>query len=750
MKRKIIFLFTLTLVIVHLLVKAQTLKGVVLNIENKQAIPFAIVQIIDLNSGLVANELGEFIIQNKLPKNSKLKVSAIGFESTTIQIALINDEPIQIYLKEKHVELAEVTVSASTGILQKQTIANVESRSLTELNTVLSTNLAEALSNVQGVYQSSTGVGISKPVIRGFSGVRVVTYLNGLRIENQQWGSDHGMGVTENGIGNIEIIKGPSSLLYGADALGGVVYFSDENYAKINSQEINFETQFESNSMRTKNFATYKIAKNNLRFNAFANYSNSADYSLANTKYIENSRFKELNLKGALGYNKKNWVINIRYNYINNYLGLPGDTQDSIIYPELFMVNKQSRNTITPAQHIQNHYLLFDNAFYFNKSDLKIQLGSTSNRLQEFEEDFDAADLDKKLINTTYNVRYKYNIKKSSFLVAGSQGMFQFNTNGINATEMLIPDSRMFDNGAFALFQTEINNWEVMTGVRYDNRYIETLMDFNGYTAFNKSYNGINYSAGASKIFNKFTFRTNVSSGFRPPHFSELITNGVHHGAMRYEIGNINLASEKATQVDLSIHYNNEHISVIVTPFYNQIKNYIYLEPQNVQLENFMVYEYKQAKTANLMGVDAGLHYHPHFLHQFHFEPSASYIFAEDENNNALPLIPQTRINTQLRYELEGNKKFKLENIAFQHLYFFQQNRVANYETNSTAYQIINLGANFKIEQKNAIYIKLGVKNMLNTNYIDHLSQLKNIGIAAPGINFYASIKININSTINH
>ncbi|MES2838007.1 MAG: TonB-dependent receptor [Bacteroidota bacterium] len=724
---------------------AQGLKGIVLNFETKQAVPFAIIQLIDLNSGLTANENGEFIIKKDLPKSIKIKISAIGYESITNQITPNNDSVFQFYLKEKHVELAEVTVSSATGLLQKHTITNVESRSLTELNTVLSTNLGEALSNIKGVYQVSTGVGISKPVIRGLSGVRVVTYLNGLRIENQQWGGDHGMGVTENGIGNIEVIKGPSSLLYGADALGGVVYFSDENYAKIDSKELNFETQFESNSMRTKNYATYKIAKNNLRFNIFANYSNSADYKLANQLFVKNSRFNELNLKGALGYNRKNWVMNVRYNFINNYIGLPGHTHDTIISAATFMVTKQSRKYTIPIQHIQNNYLLFDNSFYFNKSDLKIQLGTTSNHLLEFEEKITIPDIDKKLVNATYNTRYKYYLKESTHIVVGAQGMLQWNTNGLDATEILIPNSRMIDNGAFALFQTELKGWEFLAGARYDNRYIETLANFKGTNTFSKTFNGFNYSAGASKIVNNYSFRANVSSGFRPPHFSELISNGVHHGAIRYEVGNINLKNERATQIDLSAEYNNEHLSLVLSPFYNQIQNYIYIEPQNIMIDNFPVFEYKQVKKANLMGVDAGIHYHPHFLHQLHIEPSASYIYAENENNEALPLIPQTRINTQLRFEFESKKKIKLENIAVQHLYFLQQNRIANYETVSPEYQIINIGANFKIEKNNPVFIKVGVKNLLNANYIDHLSRLKNIGLAAPGRNFYVSFKININ-----
>jgi iron complex outermembrane receptor protein len=137
--------------------------------------------------------------------------------------------------------------------------------------------LGEAISNMSSVYQTSTGLGISKPVIRGLSGMRVISFLNGLRIENQQWGGDHGMGINENGIGNVEVIKGPSSLLYGADAMGGVVYFTDEAYAKQNEIQAKVESRYETNTSGSNNFATLKFNKNNLRFNLHANYANHAD-----------------------------------------------------------------------------------------------------------------------------------------------------------------------------------------------------------------------------------------------------------------------------------------------------------------------------------------------------------------------------------------------------------------------------------------------------------------------------------------
>ncbi|MFN4233198.1 MAG: TonB-dependent receptor [Bacteroidia bacterium] len=724
---------------------AQQFKGKVVSEEDGSAIPFATVYFVELNTGVSCTENGYFEYNFQLPKTFKVKFSAIGYQSKTVYLKYPVEEELVITLKEAHINLNEVTVSTTTGILQKHSIANIETRSISELAVNLPTTLGEAISNIPSVYQTSTGPGISKPVIRGLSGMRIVTYLNGLRIENQQWGGDHGMGVSENGIGTVEIIKGPSSLLYGADALGGVVYFMDESYAGLNEVNLTAESRYESNTNGSINFLSAKINKNNLRINIHGNHTNHADYRLPNGQYAKFSAFSETNIKAALGYNYKNWVLNIRYNYLQNFVGLPGHTHDTIFTKEIFQRTEAQRNIRIPAQHINNHYSLVENTFYFKNSDLKIWLGNTSNRLTEFDEKVTIPGIDMHLNTSTYNVRYKQSISEKTYLISGFQGMYQFNENGSKASEKLLPNATLNDNGVYALLHTEIANWELQTGIRYDIRTINTKEFFKGNDKLFKQYQGFNYSIGASKISDIFQFRINASSGFRPPHLSELLSNGVHHGTLRFEIGDINLKSETSHQIDLSGEYISEHLRIIINPFYQRIFNFIYINPAGIRVDGLPLFYYKQANYAELMGGDIGWHYHPHFLHQLHIENNISYIYAQKDNGTALPLIPQTRFNSTLRFELNTKGLIQIENLSIQHLYFLEQNRVATYESASAAYQLFHASASFKINFKNPIYIRTGVKNIFNEVYIDHLSRLKNIGLEHPGRNIFVSLKMNIN-----
>ena len=177
-----------------------------------------------------------------------------------------------------------MVISVPGGKLQSENIVNIERRKLEQLQQTAPATLAEAISNIPGVEQNTTGTGIGKPVIRGLSGNRIVTYAQGIRIENQQWGAEHGLGVGEVGIESAEVIKGPASLLYGSDALGGVLYFVDERYAKHNTVEGFAQIRFLSNTLGIFNTLGTKLHKGRFKLNLFGTYTSNADYQTPNIR----------------------------------------------------------------------------------------------------------------------------------------------------------------------------------------------------------------------------------------------------------------------------------------------------------------------------------------------------------------------------------------------------------------------------------------------------------------------------------
>lgn len=722
---------------------SQSVEGTIIDSTTKENIPFALINLIDIDASALADEHGHFRFQGQLPQPIKIRCSAIGYETKIFVLEQITGK-LTLMLSPAHIELKEVNISVSTGLIQKNSITNVESKTLEELGEVISPNLSEALSNISGVYNNSTGNGIGKPVIRGLSGNRVLTYLNGLRIENQQFGGDHGLGITELGIAQVDVIKGPSSLLYGADALGGVIHFTDEKYTTKGNFESSLSSIYESNTNSSKNIFSIKTAKNAWRINAYAYFNSSADYRLPSGDYLVNSRFQESAGKMALGYNKKNWVLNIRYSFQLSLIGLPGHSHDSIMDKSSFLQKKAERESQLPVQKTNSHFVLIENIFFLkNNNEIHLFTGFTANQLKEFEEKVTIPGINNQLNTYSYNLRWKKNMGKNGKLISGFQGMSQRNHNHSGAEEILIPQANLVDNGVYTLYRYTYKKAEIQGGLRYDTRFLQQLKTFKETLPQNFFFSGLNYSLGFLNNWRSLVLRTNISSGYRPPHLNELLANGVHHGALRFEIGNIALQPEYATQFDASLEYEGEHLALIFNPFYSQINRYIYLSPTNTFIDNYPVYQYNQIDKARLWGGDFGFHFHPHFLHHLHMESSLSFIQVEDESGHPLPLIPQTRINNTLRLELSGKKFVSIENISLQYLYFLPQNRVAENEISSPEYHLVHFGTQVKLNFKQPLLIKLGIRNLLNEEYIDHLSRLKNINIEAPGRNFYVGIKWN-------
>ncbi len=722
---------------------AQVFTGTVLDNETNEPIPYADVFFVELNTGRVTDMSGQFEIEHYHPKSIQILISFIGYTTLKEELDLNAISSRVFYLEPTHMELEEVIVSFSTGKLQNENVVSVEQKKITELQNSSPLTLAEAISNIAGVEQNTTGVGIGKPIIRGLSGSRIVTYSQGIRVENQQWGSEHGLGVGEVGIESVEVIKGPASLLYGSDALGGVLYFVDERYATHNTIEGFAQTTFLSNTLGSINNVGLKLHNEKVLFNLFGSLSSHADYNTPQENRVINTRFNEKNVKASLGFHKNNWISNIRYSYLLNNFGISEDATYS---------SSTARDMQLPFQTIGNHALSIENTLFTGDASWDLTLGYTSNKRQEFEDNENTAALDMNLRTGTYNLKWTSPMvsDKIEFII-GSQGMWQTNLN--SGEEQLTPDATTKDIGVFGLTNINLNQLQLQFGIRYDQRAIDSQQGLDDaaqikFPLLNKKYTSINYSGGAVYSLNAITLRANIASGFRAPNTSELLSNGVHEGTNRYEIGNSNLVSEQATQVDFSFDVRNKHIEVSVNPFMNVIKNYIFISPTGTSIGNTAVYEYKQTN-ATLMGGEFGVHYHPHSIHWLHLESNLAVVYAQDESDKPLPLIPATNINTTLKVEFTSSNKFRVKDIHVQDIYKFTQDRAGQFETSTASYNILNIGMNLVLRTKGQpIEMRLGIKNVLNTTYIDHLARFKPLGIPNPGINGYIGLKVKFNKQL--
>ncbi len=712
--------------------------GVITDIQ-KKPLSRVIILIPEIHKETISDDAGNFSFTNLPSGTFKIVFSFIGFETQTKTISVIqNEQKIDIVLEETMHQMDEVIVSTAFNKVQSQNVMKVEHQSMKALQQKGTATLIEGLATIPGVSQVSTGTSIGKPVIRGLSGNRVLVYSQGVRLENQQFGEEHGLGLNDSGIESVEVIKGPASLLYGSDAIGGVLYFNPEKFDKPNTFEGNFNQKLFSNSNGSKTSIGVKTSTENFKFLARGSYNSHADYKIPTGDRVTNTRYNETDFKSAIGFSNSKITSTLRYNFNKLDLGIPenGIADQSTTHKTTF-----------PKQSVYANILSLNNTIYFKNSKMDADLGYISNNRSEFE-DSNIAILKMQLNTFNYNIKY-YLPKLGKFeSIIGSQGMHQANAN--SGEELLIPDATTNDFGIFGTANYEWNKNVIQAGIRFDTRNITSiengiLGDEGYFQAIDKKFQSFNSSLGfKTNLKENMTLRLNLASGFRAPNLAELTSNGVHEGSNRYEIGNSNLKNEQNFQTDLNVEYRNPHFELFVNGFYNHINNYIFISPNGTITNGFDTYDYTQAN-ANLYGGEAGIHFHPHPLDWLHITSSFESVTGKKQNGDYLPLIPANKWNNAIKTEFKETKYLKDSFAVLNIEYNLDQNNPSQFETKTNDYTLVNLGFGGKITLGKTVFdVNLNANNLFDKTYISHLSRLKTDGIPNIGRNIVLGVNFNI------
>ena len=646
------------------------------------------------------------------------------------------------------VDLNEVVVSTPFKESVKNNVLNVGKLNLNNLNYIKRLNFSNAIQEIPGVSIISTGPGISKPVIRGLSSNRVTVFNQFMRVENQQWGAEHGMEISGFGVGSVEVIKGPMSVLYGSDAIGGVLYVNPDSYYKGEGSEIELGTIYNSNYQGLTTNLGIKGGSNKLSYLVQASLVDNKDFNTPDGE-VENTYFKNSDLKFGLGYTSDNFISDLRVNINDSEIGIPHgeenhddhdeDDHDDDDHDEDHDEDHEEHEEEKSYQDLTNTMISWKNRFLFeNRSEIEFTLGFSSNKRKEFghheeeghddhDEDHDDHDehgegptLNMDLETTTFDLKYIFPKSEKLELVFGTNILSQTNTN--YGEEELIPDADKRDFGVYALSHIHASKWDVLIGLRTDNRKITT-------SDFDKNYNSLNASLGFKRDFstNKI-FRLNFSNGYRAPNLSELFSDGVHHGTAQYEIGDRNLNEEKNFQTEISISSFGSDSSFGLDVFYNSVQDYIYLEPTGQTMSSMPVYNYSQAD-ASLMGGE--LYFSKSTsLDWLSYKTSFEYVSGEKAEGGYLPFISPFTFKHAFNLDFDSNN-FKVSIISKG-----KQNNVGQFETETDSYFLMNLSGSheFNLTNNNLGFV-WSINNLLDTEYYDHLSRFKKMGIHEMGRN---------------
>jgi iron complex outermembrane receptor protein len=630
----------------------------------------------------------------------------------------------------------------------------VDQLSKINITTIPSNNIVNAIATTPGVAAISTGEAVSKPVIRGLGFNRIVVVNEGVRQEGQQWGNEHGLEIDEFSADRIEVLKGPSSMLYGSDALGGVINILEPVSPSAGKIQGELVSKFSTNNLLTANSLMLEGNENGFVWRGRGTYKNAIAFNTP-VERIYNSGFNEQSAALLAGLNRSWGYTHLHASLWKSDIGFTEGERDSTTGQLLnnrgtvaTEEEMHSRTPVLPYQDVSHKKISVVNNILLGQSQLRVNAGWQQNDRKEFNETASAAGMWLHLSTITYDARYYFPHNDSLNgieTVIGFSSMNQLNQN--MGTEFLIPDYSLNDAGVFASAKKSFQRSTVNAGARYDLRNVngdKMISDSTEiFQPLSAKYSSFSGSAGMTYELNKFwNVKANVGSGFRAPNISELSAKGVHEGTFRYEIGNPSLKQETSLQIDAGIAADGKKAGFSLDCFYNFIDNYIYYrhaagDSMNTDEGVFPVYRYTQG-FSTLRGFEFTFDVHP--VSNLHFQSAVAYVEGVNEDlSQPLPYIPPLKVDVELQYtfRVKKNSRFAEPYIKIAVETASGQKKIDEFETATSGYTLLNGGIGTSIRiSKQRMLLFVAAKNILNQNYYNHLSSLKEKEIHEMGQNF--------------
>ena len=688
----------------------------------------------------------------------------IKYKLSMVLIMLLLTKPVLSQITDPF-ELDEIILSLPFSQSLGKSVIKVDKINMDDINPIIKQYISKSISKLPGVSIITTGPGIAKPSIRGLSFNRVVVYNQGIRLENQQWGEEHGIGITSSGIESVEVIKGPLYVLYGSDAMGGVIYAEPEKFKSMDGLNIDYTGIYNSNYNGITNNLGINGKSGNFSFNLRAEMIDNDNFSTPDGE-VENTWFEQNEIKAGIQYSSDKFTSELRFSRLDSDLGIPHMDEDHDEHGDEDHDehgdedhdehgdedHDEHMDEESLYQELKHTTITWKNTFDLgNNHLLNVTLGQQFNERKEFgehgdedndehgDEDNDEhgdedheegeAELDMELLTNTLDISLTLPQSEDFNLILGTSILSQTNKNF--GHEILIPDAEMNDFGLYALGEISLGNFADTTiGLRYDNRSISSGSSSSDFSNFNGAL-------GFKKEFTTSTLRFNLSSGFRSPNLVELFSDGSHHSTFMYKKGNPNLLAENSFQTDLSFQVYDEDSALSFDLFLNDIRDYIYLQPTNTLIDGLQLHNFLQ-QDATLYGGEIHLNKNTSF-DWLSYYTSLEYVFGETQDGMALPYISPFTFNQVFNISFSSNYSFEIDFVAKA-----QQNRTAMYEESTDGYSLLNLSGTWMTSfLGNDLNIFWSIDNVFDKEYYDHLSRLKTAGIEEMGRNISVGLKYN-------
>lgn len=727
----------------------------------------------------VTDANGQFTVSPKTEGPKMLLISYIGHEPTTLKLNY-RGRPTQVNI-DLHLhahDLGEVVIEEHHSTAEASlTSYHIKAEKMELLATG---TLIGALDEVSGVGAINLGVGIAKPVIRGLTGNRVIVTTDNIKQEGQQWGLDHGLEADPFDVGDVEVVKGPASLQYGSDGLGGAINIMPRKMPALNTLEGSATGTFRSNNLHGGGSVRMGINKKNLfgavRYSSqtFGDYAVPADtfaylgYQLPiYNRQLKNTAGREQNISGTVGLLRDKYLIRLD---VSNYSlssglfsGAVGTARSYALQPD-----GNNRDIDKPMQRVNHFKAVLTQQFYLAQGDLHVHLGYQRNKREEYSFPEYHSQAIKNLTDTlalglelhtgTLNAHFDHRPSKKLNLTYGVDVQAQHSTR--SGFEHLLPNYTTTREGFYAIAHWHPDARTTFTaGLRADHGYNTspyhrqyvyrsdgTVRDCLVSPAYEGHFFNASGSVGVSHglVPGKWELKVHLGKSFRVPHPIELVSNGIHHGTFRHEQGNPNLKSEHGYQLDLSNHFHFQRFSATATGYFNYFNNYIYLGPTgqfSPLPEAGQIYAYQQ-HDALYTGAEAdwkweawrGLY--------------AKQVFDLVWNLNLetglpLPFTPPPSLTSELGWTMKNTSVIDQFQVFVRHRHGWAQNRVDRNERTTPAFDLFDLGLSVDLSLGGQqVQLAFTLQNLADAAWLNHLSRYRLLNLPEQGRNFVVTLRI--------
>jgi iron complex outermembrane recepter protein len=727
------------------------LTGHVHSTATHENLPYATVVLNGTGRTIITDINGDFRFDGLCAGTYTIHINHNNFDSAVRTVTLSRNVHIDVDLIPSTTVLSEVTITGVRGLINTGIKRELTGKELEETR---GASLAEALSKLGGVTMLQTGSTIAKPIIHGLHSNRILTINNGIRQEGQQWGNEHAPEIDPFIANRLTVIKGVDELRYGSDAIGGVILVEPRSLRMTPGYNAEINSIFFTNN---RQYVTSAIWEQQLKkwpsftYRLQGTYKKGANIKTPNYR-LNNTGLEEKNFSLTAGLRREHFNTEVYYSLFNTQVGIftgshIGNLSDLLIAidaprPDPVYTGQNTYQIDRPSQDVTHHLLKWKTGFDINNNNFNIILAAQYNNRKEFDvvrNTTRGAQIDLDIFTISEEINWEHPKKHNLNGVVGLVAMQQDNSY---SGRYLVPNYRSYSYGAYFIEKWTKDKWDLQAGLRYDTKEINTnrLQTASGILdTYNFDFSTLASSFNAGyKIIPEWKVNSNIAFSTRAPHVNELLTNGIHHGAGTYEVGDITLKPEKSFNISFNNNYisSNNKIAAELTVYRNAIDNFIYQQPKPdepvLTIRGAFPKIVYESTDAVLSGMDASAKFN--VLQPLALTSRYSMVRGRNRlTDDWLIGMPSDRISNELTYLFSNTERFNNSYVSVELQHVLEQTRVPDekngpqdYKLPPAGYSLLNADISTSFTMGSfPVTLALSGRNLLNKSYREYLNSFR-------------------------